>query len=188
MPAMPMAVPRFSTGNTSMGTTDTNGSSTPDAAACSTRPQISRKNVGSCAKRRSRGKRPRCGEEQLTGGEIGPIKKAETGTMMPLTRGVYGHHPLRRGGIDGEVGHDDGQGGGHDGLIEQRQEGAEDHNTRDAHTVCCGGACIVQKEESVQLAVYETCSISAVCAHASYEHGGEAAGTEGGQRAWRAQH
>ena len=49
MPAMPMAVPRFSTGNTSMGTTDTNGSSTPDAAACSTRPQISRKNVGAAA-------------------------------------------------------------------------------------------------------------------------------------------
>lgn len=31
-------------------------------------------------------------------------------------------------------------------MIEQRQEGAEDHNTRDAHTVCCGGACIVQKK------------------------------------------
>ena len=31
-------------------------------------------------------------------------------------------------------------------MIEKRQEGAEDHNTRDAHTVCCGGACIVQKK------------------------------------------
>lgn len=31
-------------------------------------------------------------------------------------------------------------------MIEQRQEGAKDHNTRDAHTVCCGGACIVQKK------------------------------------------
>lgn len=31
-------------------------------------------------------------------------------------------------------------------MIEQRQEGAEDHNTRDAHTVCCGEACIVQKK------------------------------------------
>ncbi len=31
-------------------------------------------------------------------------------------------------------------------MIEKRQEGAEDHNTRDTHTVRCGGACIVQKK------------------------------------------
>lgn len=30
-------------------------------------------------------------------------------------------------------------------MIEKRQEGAEDHDTRDAHTVCSGEACIVQK-------------------------------------------
>lgn len=34
MPAMPIAVPRFSTGNTSMGTTETSGMSTPEPAAC----------------------------------------------------------------------------------------------------------------------------------------------------------
>ncbi len=45
------------------------------------------KRRGNCAKRRSRGKRPRCGEEQLTGGETVDRQKAETGTMMPLTRG-----------------------------------------------------------------------------------------------------
>ena len=49
MPAMPMAVPRFSTGNTSMGTTATSGISTPDPAACSTRPTISHKKSGATA-------------------------------------------------------------------------------------------------------------------------------------------
>ena len=44
-----MAVPRFSTGKTSIGTTETSGKSTPEAAACSTRPQMSRKNVGAAA-------------------------------------------------------------------------------------------------------------------------------------------
>ena len=73
-------------GNTSMGTTDTNGSSTPDAAASHASADQQEKRRGSCAKRRSRGKRPRCGEEQLTGGET-VDRKAETGTMMPLTRG-----------------------------------------------------------------------------------------------------
>ena len=75
------------------------------------------KRRGSCAKRRSRGKRPRCGEEQLTGGETVDQKGGNRHHDAADQR-VYGHDPLRRGGIDGEVGHDDGQGGGHDGLIE----------------------------------------------------------------------
>ena len=45
MPAMPMAVPRFSGGKMSMGTTPTSGSCTPAPAACSTRPTMSSSNV-----------------------------------------------------------------------------------------------------------------------------------------------
>ena len=49
MPARPMAVPRFSTGNTSMGTTATSGMSTPEPAACSTRPTIRNVKPGATA-------------------------------------------------------------------------------------------------------------------------------------------
>ena len=72
-------------------------------------------------------------------------------------------------------------------MIEKRQEGAEDHDTRDAHTVCSGGACIVQKK-ILQKADMIRVRYARFCAHASYEHGGKAACAEGAQRAWRAQH
>lgn len=49
MPAMPMAVPRFSGGKTSMGTTATSGSCTPAPAACSTRPAKRTPKLGATA-------------------------------------------------------------------------------------------------------------------------------------------
>ena len=70
MPAIPMAVPRFSTGNTSIGTTDTNGSSTPDAAACSTRPADQHGETSGAAAQSSGSSEQthqRCGKEQLDG-------------------------------------------------------------------------------------------------------------------------
>ena len=87
MPAMPIAVPRFSTGNTSMGTTETNGRSTPDAAACSTRPQISRKKVGAAAHSAVPAANAPVAAKNSCRVVKRSIKKADTGTMMPLTRG-----------------------------------------------------------------------------------------------------
>ena len=49
IPAMPMAVPRSSTGNTSSGTVPTSGIRMPAPAACSTRPMIRMAKLGPTA-------------------------------------------------------------------------------------------------------------------------------------------
>ena len=87
MPATPMAVPRFSTGKTSIGTTETSGKSTPEAAACSTRPQMSRKNVGAAAQSAVPAANAAVAAKKSTRVENLSIRNAETGTMMPLTSG-----------------------------------------------------------------------------------------------------
>ena len=82
-----MAVPRFSTGKTSMGTTATSGSSTPEAAACSTRPQMSKKKVGDSAHNAvPMAKVPVAAKKSLRVLKRS-MRNAETGTMMPLTSG-----------------------------------------------------------------------------------------------------
>ena len=85
MPAMPMAVPRFSGGKMSMGTTATSGSCTPAPAACRMRPTMSISKPGAKAHRTvpamnvvmDAKKSLRVGKRSM--------RYPEMGTMMPLT-------------------------------------------------------------------------------------------------------
>ena len=85
MPAMPMAVPRFSGGKMSMGTTPTSGSCTPAPAACSTRPTMRSSNEGAAAHSAV----PTMNETSETKNSLRVEKRSMRnpviGTMMPLT-------------------------------------------------------------------------------------------------------
>ena len=87
MPARPMAVPRFSTGNTSSGTTATRGNSTPELAACRTRPTMRGAKLGAMAHRRVPAANTPVALKKSARVEKRSMRKAEMGTMMPLTRG-----------------------------------------------------------------------------------------------------
>ena len=85
MPAIPMAVPRFSGGKISMGTTATNGICTPAPAACRIRPTIKISNVGAIAQRTVPAMNtPIDAKNSFRVGNLS-IRYADTGTMMPLT-------------------------------------------------------------------------------------------------------
>ena len=87
MPAMPIAVPRFSTGNTSMGTTETSGMSTPEPAACSTRPMMRNRKSGAAAHSSVPSANTSVAPKNSARVLNLSIRNAETGTMMPLTSG-----------------------------------------------------------------------------------------------------
>lgn len=87
MPAMPIAVPRFSTGNTSMGTTETSGMSTPEPAACNTRPMMRNRKSGAAAHSSVPSANTSVAPKNSARVLNLSIRNAETGTMMPLTSG-----------------------------------------------------------------------------------------------------
>ena len=85
MPAMPMAVPRFSGGKMSMGTTPTSGSCTPAPAACSTRPTMSSSNVGAPAHSAVPTMNDISETKKSLRVEKRSMRNPVMGTMMPLT-------------------------------------------------------------------------------------------------------
>ena len=86
MPDMPMAVPRFSGGKMSMGTTATSGSCTPAPAACRMRPTRSASKLG--AMPQSAVPATNATIEAKNSLRVGKrsIRKPLMGTMIPFTR------------------------------------------------------------------------------------------------------
>ncbi len=85
MPAMPMAVPRFSGGKMSMGTTPTSGSCTPAPAACRMRPTMSSSNAGAAAHSAVPTMNADRDAKNSLRVEKRSMRNPVMGTMMPLT-------------------------------------------------------------------------------------------------------
>ena len=85
MPAMPMAVPRFSGGKMSMGTTPTSGSCTPAPAACRMRPTMSNSKLGAAAHNAVPTINAAMDAKNSLRVEKRSMRNPVMGTMMPLT-------------------------------------------------------------------------------------------------------
>ena len=85
IPAVPIAVPRFSGGKMSIGTTATSGSWMPAPAACNTRPTSSNSNVGAIAAQTvPMMNMIMAAKNSFRVGNLS-IRNPETGTMTPFT-------------------------------------------------------------------------------------------------------